>query len=81
MNNSYQNDSCELQEDVLEDKCDNICSCENYEDDCGCGFEEGYNVFLKIQCLLKVMFLFNIWIKHSKPCVGLKMGTIFSRTS
>ena len=31
MNNSYQNNSCELQDDILENKCDNVNSYENYD--------------------------------------------------
>lgn len=77
MNNSYQNNSCKLQEDVLETKCNDICSCENYEDECGCGFEEGYNVFPENPSLAQSYVPIQYMDKTFKPCVGLKMGTIF----
>ena len=77
MNNSYQNNSCELQDDILENKCDNVNSYENYNDDCGCGFEEEYNVFPENPSLAQSYVPIQYMDKTFKPCVGLKMGTIF----
>ena len=77
MNNSYQNNSCELQDDILENKCDNVNSYENYNDDCGCAFEEEYNVFPENPSLAQSYVPIQYMDKTFKPCVGLKMGTIF----
>ena len=30
MNNSYKNDSCEMQQDIIENQCDNVVSYEEY---------------------------------------------------
>ncbi len=40
MNNSYTNDSCEMQNDIMEKQCDNVVSYEDAYDGCQCGFEE-----------------------------------------
>lgn len=77
MNNSYQNHSCDLQEEVLEDKCENINSYENYNDDCSCGFDEEYNIFPETPSLAQSYVPYQYMNKTFKPCVGLKMGTIF----
>ena len=77
MNNSYQNNSCELQDDILEDKCSNVISYENYDDNCGCGFDEEYNVFPENPMLGQSYVPVQYMDKTFKPCVGLKMGTIF----
>ena len=51
MNNDYQNNSCEEQNDIMEDKCSNVananfsCNQNEYMDCCECGFEEEDNVF------------------------------------
>ena len=67
---------------VIEDKCDNICSC-NYkecnEDQCECGFDEEYevSVFPENPMLAQSYVPWQFMDKTFKPCVGLKMGTIF----
>ena len=77
MNNSYQNNSCELQDDILEDKCSNVTSYESYDDGCSCGFDEEYNVFPENPMLAQSYVPIQYMDKTFKPCVGLKMGTIF----
>ena len=77
MNNSYQNNSCELQDDILENKCDNVNSYENYDDACSCGFDEEYNLFPDNPMLAQSYVPYQYMDKTFKPCVGLKMGTIF----
>ena len=77
MNNSYQNNSCELQEDILENKCDNVNSYENYDESCSCGFDEEYNMFPENPMLAQSYVPIRYMDKTFKPCVGLKMGTIF----
>lgn len=77
MNNSYQNNSCELQDDILENKCDNVNSYEIYDDGCSCGFDEEYNLFPDNPMLAQSYVPYQYMDKTFKPCVGLKMGTIF----
>ena len=77
MNNSYQANSCELQDDILETKCNNVCSYDNYEDSCGCGFDEEKSMFPDNPMLAQSYIPIQYMDKTFKPCVGLKMGTIF----
>lgn len=77
MNNSYQNNSYELQSDIMENQCSNVSSYEENNNDCDCGFEEEYNVFPENPMLGQSYVPFQYMDKTFKPCVGLKMGTIF----
>lgn len=77
MNNSYKNDSCELQNDVIEKQCCNVESYGEYEDPNTCGFEEEYNVFPENPMLAQSYVPIQYMDKTFKPRVGLKMGTIF----
>lgn len=83
MNNNYQNNSCEEQNDIMEDKCSNIananfsCNQSEYMDCCECGFEEENNVFPENPMLGQSYVPIQYMDKTFKPCVGLKMGTIF----
>ena len=77
MNNS----ACNTTSNLIEDKCDNICP--NYEeyamDKCECGFDEEYemSVFPENPMLAQSYVPLQFMDKTFKPCVGLKMGTIF----
>ena len=53
MNNNYQNNSCEEQSDIIEDKCSNVANA---------NFSCNQNEYMD---------------KTFKPCVGLKIGTLF----
>lgn len=78
MNNSYNNNNlCETQENIMETQCDNINSYENYFDNCSCGFDEGMDVFPENPMLGQSYVPFQYMERTFKPCVGLKMGTIF----
>ena len=83
MNNNYQNNSCEEQNDIMEDKCSNVananlsCNKNKYMDCCECGFEEENNVFPENPMLGQSYVPIQYMDKTFKPCVGLKMGTIF----
>ena len=77
MNNSYQNNSCELENDMIEKQCNDVVSYENYTDGCACGFDEEYNVFPENPMLAQSYVPWQTMDKTFKPCVGLKMGTIF----
>lgn len=83
MNNNYQNNLCEEQNDIMEDKCSNVananfsCNQNEYMDCCECGFEEEDNVFPENPMLGQSYVPIQYMDKIFKPCVGLKMGTIF----
>ena len=83
MNNNYQNNSCEEQNDIMEDKCSNVananfsCNQNEYMYCCECGFEEEDNVFPENPMLGQSYVPIQYMDKTFKPCVGLKMGTIF----
>ena len=77
MNNSAFNTNNNL----IEDKCDDVYP--DYEecnmDDCECGFDEEYemSVFPENPMLAQSYVPWQFMDKTFKPCVGLKMGTIF----
>ncbi|MCI8654608.1 MAG: spore coat associated protein CotJA [Clostridia bacterium] len=50
---------------------------ENYNNDCDCGYEEEYDVFPSNPMLAQSYVPFQYMDQTFKPCVGLKMGTIF----
>ena len=65
--------------DVLEDVCDNYANLSTYDDDddCECGFENNMSVFPENPTLAQSYVPIQYMDKTFKPCVGLKMGTIF----
>jgi hypothetical protein len=66
--------------DLLEDKCDDVAtlSAYDYDDDsCSCGFGKSIPVFPDDAVLAQSYVPFQYMDKTFKPCVGLKMGTIF----
>ena len=77
MNNSYNDNNCEIQNDIMENKCDNVISYEQYQDSCSCGFDEEYDRFPNNPMLGQSYVPFQYMDRTFKPCVGLKMGTIF----
>ena len=77
MNNSYKNDSCELQNDMIEHQCNDVVSYEDYSNSCDCGFEQGESVFPQNPILAQSYVPIQRMDKTFTPCVGLKMGTIF----
>jgi len=80
MNNNYQEDSCELENEIIETSCLNAnspCTNNEYVDCCECGFDEEYNVFPENPMLAQSYVPYQYMDKTFKPCVGLKMGTIF----
>ncbi len=77
MNNSYNNNSCELQNDIIEKQCNNVVSYENYSDSCDCGFDEEESIFPENPMLAQSYVPYQYMDKTFIPSVGLKMGTIF----
>ena len=77
MNNEYNNTNCETENQIMEQSCNNVVSYENHVSDCGCGFDEEYNVFPENPMLAQSYVPIQYMDKTFKPCIGLKMGTIF----
>lgn len=77
MNNSYHNNPCELKEDIFENQCDYVTYFDEFKDSCSCGFDEELNVFPENPMLAQSYVPLQYMDKTFKPCVGLKMGTIF----
>ena len=76
--NNAQNSNMNL----IENQCDNVCPCayeECNKDQCECGFDEDYEigVFPENPMLAQSYVPIQYMDKTFKPCVGLKMGTIF----
>lgn len=77
MNNNFQNNSCNMQNDMMECQCNNVISYEDDMDSCGCGFEEENSLFPDNPMLAQSYVPYQFMDKTFKPSVGLKMGTIF----
>ena len=77
MNNNYANQSCNNQNDIIETKCDSVSSYVEDTDSCDCGFDEDMNVFPDNPMLAQSYVPIQFMDRTFKPCVGLKMGTIF----
>lgn len=77
MNNSCATDSYELQNDVMETQCADVMTFNEYEDKCNCGFDEEQNMFPENPMLGQSYVPWQFMDRTFKPCVGLKMGTIF----
>ena len=77
MNNNYQNNDCEMQNDIIESQCSDVVSYEDMSNSCDCGFDEEYNVFPENPMLGQSYVPYQYMNKTFKPCVGLRMGTIF----
>ena len=77
MNNTYKT-NCKQNNEVLETNCNSVCS---YVDDdidsCSCGFDEETNVFPDNPMLGQSYVPIQQMDRTFKPCVGLRMGTIF----
>lgn len=66
--------------DILEDVCDNantLSAFDNDEYSCSCGFDENMPVFPENATLAQSYVPYQYMNETFKPCVGLKMGTIF----
>lgn len=75
---SCNNSNSNILDETLEDTCDNIATLSDYDDDdCGCGFDQGMQVFPDNAVLAQSYVPYQFMDKTFKPCVGLKMGTIF----
>ena len=57
--------------------CNNVASYTSPMDSCSCGFDESMNVFPENPSLGQSYVPIQYMDRTFKPCVGLKMGTIF----
>ena len=75
--NNNQVDKCEKEE--IEQACKNECYCQmqDYEDNCGCGFDEEQSVFPDYPMLGQSYVPIQDIDKTFMPNIGLKMGTIY----
>ncbi len=76
MNNNYNNCN-NLQDDVIENQCKDVISYEDDMDSCDCGFDDEYSIFPENPMLAQSYVPIQYMDKTFKPCIGLKMGTIF----
>lgn len=84
MNNNYTNNSYgnneESENEMMETSYQNAyspCTQNDYMDCCECGFDEEYGVFPENPMLGQSYVPMQYMNETFKPCVGLKMGTIF----
>lgn len=77
MNNNNNNNCNEEENNLLETSCQNVASYEMYQDGCSCGFDEEMNLFPDNPSLGQSYVPYQFMDRTFKPCVGLKMGTIF----
>lgn len=80
-NNNANLNMCEDDlEDAFEDSCDDVANLSNFfseEDSCECGYDQGMPVFPNNAVLAQSYVPYQYMDRTFKPCVGLKMGTIF----
>ena len=69
------------QDDLMEKACNNVAPmsecCEDNDDCCECGFDEYDSVFSENPMFGQSYVPWQTMDRTFKPCVGLKMGTIF----
>lgn len=78
--NMCNNMSNQENKDILEDICDNAATLSSFDNDCDsccCGFDEEMPVFPENATLAQSYVPYQYMDETFKPCVGLKMGTIF----
>ena len=65
-------------DDMLEEKCQDVQNTSNECNDmCECGFDEEESAFPQNPMLAQSYVPWQVMDKTFKPCIGLKMGTIF----
>ena len=74
--NNNPDDKCDKEK--LEQACGHeLCKCEDYDDECECGFGEEESVFPQNPMLGQSYVPIQYMEKTFKPHIGLKMGTIY----
>ena len=80
MNNNFMNNHNHCNNsNLIENCCNNVGkSVENYNDNCGCGFDDNYMDVFPDNPMLAQSYVPTQFLNETfKPCVGLKHGTIF----
>lgn len=68
-----------IEDELLDKTCENVLSeYDNSYNECACGFNEEYNAFPNNHMLGYCYVPKQVLDKVFTPCVGLKMGTMFS---
>jgi len=83
--NYMQNKSCctcnnkcnDNKEEIIEETCKYVQNTKDIKDACECGFDEEDNMFPTNPMYAQSYVPWHTMDKTFKPCVGLKMGTIF----
>ena len=63
--------------DLIETSCQNASNCEYMENNCQCGFDSVNDVFPSNPMLAQSYVPYQFAEETFKPCVGLRMGTIY----
>ena len=71
MNNNYSNNTCEMQNDIMETKCNNVVSYEENSNSCDCGFDEEQSVFPE-NVGLKMGTIFPELVSPYSPCQSME---------
>ena len=64
-------------ENCYENHCSNVGNTLGVYDECSCGYESEFNPFPENPVLAQSYVPIQMMDKTFKPCIGLKMGTIF----
>ncbi len=75
--NNYNDIVASEYEDCYEDHCSNVENTLGEYDECDCGYDDSYNPFPENPVLAQSYVPIQKMDKTFKPCIGLKMGTIF----
>ena len=78
--NKCQNMNNNDMKDILEDICDDVATLSSFDNDydsCSCGFDEEMPIFPGNATLAQSYVPYQYMDETFKPCVGLRMGTIF----
>lgn len=80
MNNNYMTFNVQNEcsnSDIIENACNNVCSGQNYNQTCDCGFDEEDSLFPENSMFAQSYVPIQTLNETFKPCVGLEKGTIF----
>jgi hypothetical protein len=80
-NRAFSNRCSNYTDDLMESACNDVSTtsnnCNDDNMDCECGFDDTDNVFPQNPMLGQSYVPWQTMNETFKPCVGLKMGTIF----
>lgn len=82
MNNNFSNSNMQQKCQklgILEDSCNKVCNTQNFNEHCGCGFDDDNydDVFPENPMLAQSYVPIQTLNETFKPCIGLRNATIF----